>query len=222
MIAPNKAIVGSNAFRHEAGIHQDGILKERSTYEIIKPQDVGFTGVGLVLGKHSGRHAFAERLRQLGFHLTKRQLGRAFLSFKELADKKKDIFDDDLMAIVEGQLRLVKPVWQLESFEVNSGTKVSPWAQVRLRKKGKLLSGESSGDGPVDACFRAVDKVTNIKVRLEDYRLEAVTSGKDALGEVSLKLIMEKKAFSGRASSTDIIESSVRAYLDAVNKIESK
>ncbi len=223
VIAPNKAIVGTNAFRHEAGIHQDGILKERSTYEIIKPEDVGFYGVGLVLGKHSGRHAFNERLKTFGFHLTTQQLDKAFVRFKQLADKKKNIFDDDLMAIVEDEIRTtVKPLWQLDSFEVNSGTQITPTATVRLKKKGKILATSSGGDGPVDACFKAIDKITNIKVKLQDYRLEAVTSGKDALGKVSLKLDAKGKTASGRGSSTDIIESSVRAYLDAINKLESK
>lgn len=222
VVAPNKAIVGGNAFRHEAGIHQDGILKERSTYEIIKPEDVGFYGVGLVLGKHSGRHAFSERLKALGFHLSKRQLDKSFMRFKDIADKKKNIFDDDLIAIVEDEIRVVKPLWQLVSFQINSGTDIPPKADVRLKKKGKVYAGSSAGDGPVDACFKAIDKITGIKVKLQDYRLEAVTSGKDALGEVSLKLDAKGKTASGRGSSTDIIEASVRAYIDAVNKVESK
>lgn len=221
LVAPNKAIVGGNAFRHEAGIHQDGVLKERSTYEIIKPEDVGFTGTGIVLGKHSGSHAFAERLKALGFHLTRQQLDKSFIRFKQLADKKKNIFDDDLMAIVEDEIKAVKPVWQLMSFEVNSGTQVTPRAIVKLKKKGKILIGLSIGDGPVDACFKAIDKITGIKVKLQDYRLEAVTSGKDALGEVNLKLHTKEKTASGRGSSTDIVEASVRAYLTALNKIES-
>lgn len=221
-IAPNKAIVGANAFRHEAGIHQDGVLKERSTYEIIRPQDVGFYGVGLVLGKHSGRHAFKERLKQLGFHLNSGQINKAFVRFKQIADKKKNIFDDDLISIVEDEMRVVKPVWQLVGFEVNSGTQITPKAIVKLKKKGKTYSGSSTGDGPVDACYKAIDKITNLKVKLQDYRLEAVTSGKDALGEVNLKLSTRDKTTSGRGSSTDIIESSVKAYLDAINKIESK
>ena len=218
VVAPNKAIVGANAFRHESGIHQDGILKERSTYEIIRPQDVGFYGVGLVLGKHSGRHAFDERLKQLGFHLNKEQLGKAFERFKLLADKKKNIFDDDLRTIVEEEIRVVKPLWQLESFRVNSGTDVVPEATVRLKKKGKGFLGISSGDGPVDACFKAADKIIGIKGELLDYRLEAVTKGKDAIGEVNLKVKIKNKIFSGRGSSTDIIEASLLAYLNGVNK----
>lgn len=222
VVAPNKAIVGSNAFRHESGIHQDGILKERSTYEIIKPQDVGFHGTGLVLGKHSGRHAFDERLKSLGFSLPQAELDKAFMRFKELADKKKNIFDDDLISIVEEDIKVVKPVWSLMSFEVNSGTNIKPQAKVVLKKKDKIITGASSGDGPVDACFKAINKITNIKVKLEDYRIEAVTAGQDALGEVHLKLRTQDEVASGRGSSTDIIESSVRAYISAINKLTTK
>ncbi|MBU3958734.1 MAG: 2-isopropylmalate synthase [Candidatus Omnitrophica bacterium] len=222
VIAPNKAIVGSNAFRHEAGIHQDGVLKKRSTYEIIKPQDVGFYGAGLVLGKHSGRHAFSERLKTLGFHLRKQQLDEAFVRFKQVVDKKKNVFDSDLIAIVEDGLRTVKPLWKLISFEIISGTQITPKAMVKLQKKKEILIGSSTGDGPVDACFKAIDKISNIKAKLQDYRLEAVTSGKDALGGVNLKLSTKAKTVLGRGSSTDIIEASIRAYLDALNKIESQ
>lgn len=218
VIAPNKAIVGANAFRHESGIHQDGVLKERSTYEIIKPQDVGFYGLGLVLGKHSGRHAFNERLKSLGFHLSKGALDKAFARFKQLADKKKNIFDDDLMAIVEEEIRIIKPLWQLVSFQVDSGTQIIPKATVRLKCRSKSFAESSSGDGPVDACFKAVDKITGVKGELLDYRLEAVTRGKDALGEVSLRIKLKTRIYSGRGSSTDIIEASILAYLNAVNK----
>lgn len=217
----NKAIVGRNAFRHEAGIHQDAVLKKRITYEIMNPADVGVSESQLVLGKHSGRHAFAERLRQLGFHLNEGPLNRAFTRFKEVADKKKDIFDDDLRIIVEDEIRVIKPVWRLSSFSVNSGTQIKPKAAVILKKKGKSLTGISSGDGPVDACFKAIDKLTALKVKLEDFHLEAVTSGKDALGHVSLKLKTKGKIVAGHGSSTDIIEAAVRAYINALNKIES-
>jgi len=220
-VAPNKAIVGGNAFRHESGIHQDGVLKERLTYEIIRPEDVGFTGRGLVLGKHSGRHALSERLKELGFKLTAEQLDKVSERFKELTDKKKNIFDDDLISIVEDETKAVKPVWGLESFEINSGTKVSPTASVSLKYKNKIISAKSSGDGPVDACFKAIDKATSIKGELQDYRIEAVTKGKDALGEVSLKLKAKDCVVTARGSSTDIIEASVRAYINALNKIES-
>ena len=222
VVAPNKAIVGGNAFRHESGIHQDGVLKERSTYEIIRGEDVGFRVEGMVLGKHSGRHAFNERLIKLGFHLNEEQVNKAFGRFKDLCDKKKDIFDDDLRIIVEDEIRLAKPIWKLNSFEVHSGTKIKPKAEVILVKGSKNISGISSGDGPVDACFKAIDKITGFKVKLEDFRLEAVTSGKDALGQVSLKLKIKDAVISGRGASTDIVEAAVKAYIDAVNKLGSK
>jgi len=221
VVAPNKAIVGGNAFRHESGIHQDGVLKERSTYEIIRPEDVGFTGTGIVLGKHSGRHALAERLKELGFSITTSQLDKINERFKALADKKKNIFDDDLISIVEDEIRMIKPIWKLESFVINSGTDVTPTASVSLKHKNKAYSAKSSGDGPVDACFKAIDKITGMKAELQDYRIEAVTQGKDALGEVGLKLKAKGKVVTSRGSSTDIIEASVRAYVNALNKIES-
>ena len=220
-VAPNKAIVGGNAFRHESGIHQDGILKERSTYEIIRPEDVGFTGTGLVLGKHSGRHALFERLKELSINISRGELDSVYLRFKALADKKKNIFDDDLISIVEDENKTISPIWKLESFVVNSGTLVPPYARVNLKYKNKKLSAQSSGDGPVDACFKAIDKITGIKGELQDYRIEAVTKGKDALGEVSLKLKAKARVVTARGSSTDIIEASVRAYINALNKIEN-
>jgi 2-isopropylmalate synthase len=222
VIAPNKAIVGGNAFRHESGIHQDGVLKERTTYEIIDPAQVGFTGEGLVLGKHSGRHAFRNRLKALGFSMNDEQLEKAFGRFKDLADKKKNIYDEDLRIIVEDEITVAKLVWQLVSFKVTSGTGIKPRAEIQLKNKGKVFTGVSSGDGPADACFKAIDKVINSKAKLEDFRLEAVTSGKDALGKASLKLRVKEAVKTGNGSSTDIIEAAIKAYLDAINKIESK
>ena len=222
IVAPNKAIVGGNAFRHESGIHQDGILKERSTYEIIKPEDVGFTGTGIVLGKHSGRHALGERLKELGFTLYARELDKVNERFKALADKKKNIFDDDLISIVEDEIKVVKPVWRLESFVINSGTLIKPAAEVTLRYKNKTTTAKSSGDGPVDACFKAIDKVTGIKGELQDYRIEAVTKGKDALGEVYLKLKVKGTVVTAHGSSTDVVEASAKAYINAMNKIAYK
>ena len=222
LVPPNKAIVGRNAFRHESGIHQDAVLKKRSTYEIMDPHDVGISSSQLVLGKHSGRHAFSDRLKHMGFNLDTKQLNQAFMRFKDVADKKKDIYDDDLRIIVQDEVRSCVPVWKLVSFEVSSGTKIKPYAQVVLDKKGKILTGQSGGDGPVDACFKALDKITNFKAKLEDFRLEAVTSGKDALGQVSLKLNTRGSTVSGRGSSTDIVEAAVKAYIDAVNKLEIK
>lgn len=221
VVPPNKAIVGRNAFRHESGIHQDAVLKKRITYEILDPRDVGVSESQLVLGKHSGRHAFRERLKSLGFHLAEEQLNKAFVRFKQVADKKKDIFDDDLRVIVEDEMRIVTPVWQLVGFEVTSGTTVKPKATVVLKKKNRQFSQDSTGDGPVDACFKAIDKIIKVKARLEDFRLEAVTSGKDAIGHVNLKLKIENDITSGSGSSTDIVEAAIRAYLDAVNKSET-
>jgi len=222
VIAPNKAIVGGNAFRHESGIHQDGVIKERTTYEIIDPAQVGFTGEGLVLGKHSGRHAFGDRLKALGFSLGEEQLEKAFERFKELADKKKNIYDDDLRTLAEDEIKVATPLWSLVSFKVNSGTGIKPQAEIQLKNKNKKFIGVSSGDGPADACFKAIDKVINSKAKLEDFRLEAVTSGKDALGKASLKLRVKDVVRSGNGSSTDIIEAAIKAYLDAINKIQTQ
>ncbi|MCX5695761.1 MAG: 2-isopropylmalate synthase [Candidatus Omnitrophica bacterium] len=222
VVPPNKAIVGRNAFAHESGIHQDAILKNRTTYEIMDPKDVGLAKSQLILGKHSGRHAFRDRLKSLGFHLNEEELNKAFKRFKEVADKKKDIFDDDLRIIVEDEIRVTKPLWRLYSFKVTSGTRIKPEAEVVLIKKAKNICGASSGDGPVDACFKAIDKITGYKAKLDDFRLEAVTSGKDALGQVSLKLKINNSVISGRGASTDIIEAAIKAYLDAVNKLEVK
>jgi len=222
VVPPNKAIVGRNAFSHESGIHQDAVLKKRITYEIMDPKDVGISSSQLILGKHSGRHAFRERLKALGFHLNEDKLNKAFVRFKEIADKKKNIFDDDLRIIAEDEIRVVKPIWRLISFKVTSGTKIKPSAEVVLNKKSKVVCGESSGDGPVDAVFKAIDKVTGYNAKLDDFRLEAVTSGKDALGQVSLKLKIKDKILSGRGASTDIIEAAIRAYLDAINRLELK
>ncbi|MBN3039346.1 MAG: 2-isopropylmalate synthase [Candidatus Omnitrophica bacterium] len=221
MVQPNKAIVGQNAFRHEAGIHQDGILKRRTTYEIIRPKDIGLemTG-GLVLGKHSGRHAFSERLKKLGFHLTPSQINTLFFErFKKLADKKKEVFDDDLIAIVEEEISLIPKIWQLVNLKVISGNKITPQATVTLKSRGKRTTKTSSGDGPVDACYKAIDKITGIKGKLLDYSIQAVTRGKDALGEVRLLVRAKGKEISGHSSRTDIIEASACAYLDAVNKL---
>jgi len=221
LVQPNKAIVGQNAFRHEAGIHQDGILKRRTTYEIMRPEDIGLeVAGGLVLGKHSGRHAFSERLKKLGFHLSPSQIDKLFFErFKKLADKKKEIFDEDLIILVEEEISLTPKVWQLVSLEVKSGNKITPTATIELKSKNKTFTRDSCGDGPVDACYKAIDKITGIRGKLLDYSIQAVTSGKDALGEVHLRVEAKGKEISGRSSSTDIIEASAKAYLDAINKL---
>jgi 2-isopropylmalate synthase len=219
VVAPNKAIVGLNAFRHESGIHQDGVLKERRTYEIIKPQDVGFMESGIVLGKHSGRHAFIDRLKSIGIKLSQKEIDRAFKKFKELADKKKTVYDDDLLAIVEEEIKIAPKIWRLVDFQINSGTNIIPQATIRLKSKGKIHTAQSSGDGPVDACYKAIEKIVGIKVKLQEYHIDSVTSGKDALGEVSVKMASGGKSIMARGASTDIIEASIKAYIEAINKI---
>jgi len=218
VVPPNKAIVGANAFRHESGIHQDGILKERSTYEIMRPEDVGFVGTGLVLGKHSGRHAFKARLKNLGIDLKESELDLAFERFKDVADKKKQVFDEDLIAIVEDEVKVFKPVWSLVDLVTTSGAKIKPRVEVTLKTKGKQQKKTSSGDGPVDACYKAIDAITGMKGKLLDYAIQSVTQGKDALGEVSIKVKIGDKIVIARGTSTDIIVASAKAYINAINK----
>jgi len=219
VVQPNKAIVGGNAFRHESGIHQDGMLKRWNTYEIMRPQDVGFGDSKLVLGKHSGRHAFSVRLKALGYRLAKNQVDRAFEAFKVLADKKKEVFDEDLAALIEGEIAKVPEVFELDYVHTTSGTKTVPTATIRLKHQGTLLQDASSGDGPVDACYKTIDRITGIKGKLIDYSLQALTSGKDAQGEVTLRVRFDDgQVMTGRGASTDIIEASAKAYLNAINK----
>lgn len=218
-VQPNKAIVGSNAFSHEAGIHQDGILKKRTTYEIMRPQDIGIKGTRLVLGKHSGRHAFANRLSSLGYKLKERDLKKAFQKFKVLADKKKQVFDEDIITIIQDDITEIPQDYKLEYTHITSGTDIVPQATVKLKHKGKISQSSSSGDGPVDACYKAIDKITRIKGKLLDYSLKAVTSGKDAVGEVSILAKFGKETMSGRGASTDVVEASVKAYVNAINKV---
>jgi len=222
LVQPNKAIVGQNAFAHEAGIHQDGILKKRITYEIMKPEDVGFSGAKIVLGKHSGRHAFSERLRKLGYKLKETELDKAFERFKIIADKKKEVFDEDLATIVDEEVMHAPEIYHLERFQVSSGSHTAPSAAIELKKKGEIVSARSSGDGPIDACYKAIDKVVGLKGRLLDYVIHAVTGGKDALGEVRIRILVKDKEFSGRGASTDIIEASIKAYLNVINKVVGK
>ncbi|UCH12368.1 MAG: 2-isopropylmalate synthase [Candidatus Omnitrophota bacterium] len=218
-VQPNKAIVGMNAFSHEAGIHQDGILKKAITYEIMSPSDVGFGETKLVLGKHSGRHALSRRFEKLGYKLSKAQLDKAFKRFKILADKKKNIFDEDLKAIVEDELIIFAERYKLADLYIKGGTKETPYAKVMLKVAKKTKEAEAIGDGPVDACYKAVDKITKESGRLIDYSIRSITSGKDALGEVSVKVRIRNQVLTGRGTSTDIIEASVKAYLNVMNKI---
>ncbi|MBI4355192.1 MAG: 2-isopropylmalate synthase [Candidatus Omnitrophica bacterium] len=219
VVQPNKAIVGDNAFAHESGIHQDGILKLRETYEIMKAEEIGWQASRLVLGKHSGRHAFSERLKKLGFALKKEELERAFTQFKTLADKKKEVFDEDLIAIVEEETTTIPEAFRLEYVHTTSGSETVPTVTIRLAHAGKTLEQTSTGDGPVDACYKAIDRITGLKGELSDYGLRAVTSGKDALGEVTVKYRVKELEVTGRGTSTDIIEASAKAYVNAVNRV---
>ena len=217
----NKAIVGRNAFAHEAGIHQDGMLKERTTYEIMRPEDVGFTKTDLVLGKHSGRAALADRAKTLGYRLTGEQLQAVFARFKVLADKKKEIYDGDIAALIEEQLHDVPhEEWTLVSFQATSGTDISPQVKLTLRHGDQEFTEElSAGDGPVDAAFWATEKITGIKLVCKDYQVHSATLGRDAQGEVNLEVEHEGQTYRGRGVSTDTVESTVKAILNAVNRI---
>jgi 2-isopropylmalate synthase len=222
VVPPNKAIVGGNAFRHEAGIHQDGILKERTTYEIMRPEDVGFIGTGLVLGKHSGRHAFKERLKSLGVDLKSDEIDKAFDRFKSVADQKKHVFDEDLLAIVEDEVKVFQKTWSLVSLKAASGTNMKPDVEVVLQSKGKAYKEATSGDGPVDACYKAIEAITKMKGELLDYSIHSVTRGKDALGEVTVKVKIKDKSVVAQGTSTDILEASAKAYINAINKVLSQ
>jgi 2-isopropylmalate synthase len=218
-VQPNKAIVGENAFAHEAGIHQDGVLKEKATYEIMRPEDIGRPSNKLVLGKHSGRHALGARLRELGFELAVGELDSAFRKFKDLADRKKEVYDEDLMAIVADRAAAVEETYTLDYLHSISGTGLIPSATVRIIKDGQTFQDSGVGDGPVDAVLAAIDAITGLKGRLQDYSLRAATSGKDALGEVSMKVDFDGTVVSGKGSSTDVIEASARAYVNALNRL---
>jgi 2-isopropylmalate synthase len=218
-VQPNKAIVGENAFAHEAGIHQDGVLKEKLTYEIMKPEDIGRAANKLVMGKHSGRAALAARLRELGFDLDEGELGKAFKRFKDLADKKKEIFDDDLISIVKDEIAQVPETYTLDYLHMISGTGIIPSATVRLKKDTEVFQDSGVGDGPVDAVLNAIDAITGLKGKLQDYQLRAVTSGKDAIGEVSVRVDFDGTVVPGKGSSTDVIEASARAYVNALNRL---
>jgi 2-isopropylmalate synthase len=218
----NKAIVGENAFAHESGIHQDGILKKRETYEIMDPAHVGIPANALVLGKHSGRHAFKDRVTQLGYKLSEEQFEATFVKFKTLADKKKEVFDEDIEAIIDDQLEIAGGLWQLIGLQVTAGSNTIPTATVTLKdSNGEEVRDASIGDGPVDAIYSAIQRLTGVKVSLSDYRIRAVSKGKDALGEVQIELEHSGRKIRGRGLSTDILEASALAYVAAINRLRS-
>ena len=219
-VPPNKAIVGTNAFAHEAGIHQDGVLKEKLTYEIMRPESVGISQSTLVLGKHSGRHAFRERIKSLGYELSEAHLNQAFQRFKEVADKKKQVFDEDLEAIIADEILRIPDLYKLINLNVVSGTAVVPAATVQIEIAGKLYQEAGFGDGPVDAAYKTITKITKTKSRLLKFSVNAITGGTDAQGEVMV--ILEEGAIrvTGQGAHTDIIMAAAKAYINGLNKLE--
>jgi 2-isopropylmalate synthase len=220
MVQPNKAIVGANAFAHESGIHQDGVLKHKLTYEIMDAESIGLTNNQIVLGKLSGRNAFRSRLKELGFELSETDLNKAFLRFKEVADKKKEITDWDLEAIVNDEIQQAPEVFCLELVQVSCGDRARPTATVTVRTpEGEELTDAAIGTGPVDALYRAINRVVNIPNELISFSVREVTEGIDAMGEVTIRLRHEGRIYSGYAANTDIIVASAHAYISALNRL---
>ncbi len=219
VVQPNKAIVGDNAFAHEAGIHVHGVLSDSRTYEIMKPADVGWTESKIVLGRHSGKHGLRMRASKLGYQLSDDELARLYGEFIKLADKKKEVYDDDLAALIEEALVDVPETYRLDYLNITSGNRTVPTATVRLVKGEAVLQDASTGDGPVDAAYKTIDRIAKVKCRLLDFSLRSVTSGKDALGEVAVRLRSGSVETTGRGTSTDIIEASAKAYLNALNRL---
>ncbi len=220
LVQPNKAIVGANAFAHESGIHQDGVIKDRSTFEIMDAQAVGQAGTNLVLGKHSGRHAFRKRLEELGYQLSTDELNRAFERFKELTDKKKVVSDRDLEALVADEIREQVEGYRLERWQVTCGDYTIPTATVTLVSPNSLEKTHSAtGDGPVDAICNAINQIVGVEPKLIEFSLQAVTPGSDAQGGATIRVESKGQTFGGRGASTDIIEASARAYLNAINRL---
>jgi len=222
VVQPNKAIVGANAFAHEAGIHQDGFLKERSTYEIMRPEDVGIPQSKLILGKHSGRHAFKARLEELGYRLTEEELNRAFERFKRLADQKKYIFDEDIETLVSEEVSKVPELYRLLDLHVTSGINVKPTARVKLAIDDSVIEKTEEGDGPVDAVYRAIQAITETKSSLLKFEVKSITGGTDALGEVTVTLEEDGRTVRGHGADTDIIVASAKAYINGLNKLAAR
>lgn len=218
-VQPNKAIVGANAFAHESGIHQHGVLNNRETYEIMTPESVGLSMNKIVLGKHSGRHAFKDRVESMGYELSQEELNKAFEEFKNLADNKKQVFDRDIETILINREAKDDDKYKLERFVINSGNTITTTASVVLNKDGEDIEGISFAGGPVDAAFSAIEKCLDIEVELEDYSIQSVTEGTDALGYSIVKLGYNGKSYSGRGVSINVVEASIKAYVNAVNGI---
>jgi len=216
----NKAIVGRNAFAHEAGIHQDGMLKERSTYEIMRPEDVGLAQTDLVLGKHSGRAALGDRVKALGYTLSAEQLQTLFVQFKALADKKKEVYDADIAALIDEEIRETDEMWSISRYTLSAATGAVPKVTLSLKRGDEEATRElSTGDGPFDSLFLAIEQITGIEVVCKDFRVHSVTVGKDAQAEVTVEVAHRGQVFRGRGVSTDSIEASAKAFLNAINRV---
>jgi 2-isopropylmalate synthase len=221
-VQPNKAIVGANAFRHESGIHQDGVIKMAKTYEIMDPRTAGIPASSLVLGKLSGRHAFKERLAEMGYSLNDEDLNRAFKAFKELADKKKKVADRDIESLVAQELRSVSEVYRIDRIQVTCGDRGIPTAAVRLiGPDGKILEDAALGTGPVDAVCKAINRLVDVANTLTEFSVKSVTEGVDAIGEVLIRIESEGVTYTGRGADTDIIFASAKAYVNALNRLLS-
>ena len=221
-IQPNKAIIGANAFRHQSGIHQDGVLKKSITYEIMDPKSVGIPSSTLILSKVSGRHAFRERLSELGYTLSEEDLNRAFQDFKELADKKKEVTDRDIESLIAEELRTVTEVYHLDHVEVSCGDHSIPTATVRLiGPEGESLADAALGTGPVDAVYKAINRIVGIPNRLTEFTVKSITEGIDAIGEVLIRIESNGVTYTGRGAATDVIVASAKSYMNALNRLLS-
>jgi 2-isopropylmalate synthase len=220
IVQPNKAIVGENAFAHESGIHQDGMLKNCETYEIMTPEIVGVNRTKIVLGRHSGRHGLKARLLELGYELTDKELQKVYELFINLADKKKEVFDEDLRVLMGDEIKKEQGYYELVYINVNSGTNSIPTATVTIKREDTEYSDSATGDGSVNALFNAIDRALNIQPKIESYQVRSVTSGREALGEVIVRVRKEDHSFNGRGVSTDVIEASGKAYIQAINQQE--
>jgi 2-isopropylmalate synthase len=220
VVQPNKAVVGSNAFAHESGIHQDGVLKEKQTYEIMTPESVGIPQSSLVLGKLSGRHAFKERLKDLGFRLSEEDVVLAFARFKELADKKREIYDEDIESIVVEEILRVPDRFKLVYLNVIAGNMTVPTATVKMEMDGEIIQEAGFGDGPVDATFKTIKKITRTKSKLLHFSINAITGGTEAQGEVTVRLEEKGHTVIGQGADTDVMVASAKAYINALNKLE--
>ncbi|MFZ1290832.1 MAG: 2-isopropylmalate synthase [Melioribacteraceae bacterium] len=218
IVQRNKAIVGENAFAHESGIHQDGMLKSRETYEIMTPEIVGYPKTKIILGRHSGRHGLKARLRELGYEISEEQLIQIYDEFTKLADKKKEVFDEDLRILMGDTITHRDDFYSLDHLQITSGSQSIPNAVVRINVEGKIIQESAIGDGPIDAVFNAIERALSIHPEVESYNVRSVTSGRQALGEVLVRIRSNSKSFTGRGVSTDVIEASALAYLGALNK----